>query len=357
MQIRFASEKDNQDLLRLARSTPMEGKVVVKVNRSPDYFMLANLQGDDARVLVAEKDGELVGAIGFSFRQVIIGRRTHKIAYLGGIKLAESVRKGIAAYRLVKATSDYLLSTDVEYGVLLVMEGNAAMEALLSGRAGIPRFYRISQFELTYLLPLLKPSINSDFQIRAAQPADEFALFDLWRNFHLNYELRPASLEKTWQMLMQEPSFSLQNFYVALKGTQVVAAVSIWDQQAFKQTIVEHYGGSFRLVAKLLSPWQVLPKAGQPLRELNLRYLVYQPEQEAAAQALVRHLVRQFRHNYQMLRLGVPAGVFPATILQGLLRFKMRLNYYITCRELTSDNLQMINSLRTKPVWEDLCLH
>lgn len=357
MQIRFANEKDNQNLLRLARSTPMEGKLVVNVDRSPDYFILARLQGDDARVLVAEKDGELVGAIGFAIRRVIMGGRAYKIAYLGGIKLAESVRKGIAAYRLVKAASDYLLSADVEYGVLLVMEGNAAMEALLSGRAGIPHFYRISQFELIYLLPLIKPSINSDFQIRPAQPVDEPALFDLWRNFHLNYELRPASPEKTWQILLQEPSFSLQNFYVAFKGEQLVAAVSVWDQQAFKRTIVERYGGSFRLIAKLLSPWQVLPKAGQPLRELNLRYLVYQPEQEAAAQALVRRLLRQFRHNYQMLRLGSPVGVLPATILQGLLRFKMRLNYYIACRELTSDNLQMINSLRTKPVWEDLCLH
>jgi hypothetical protein len=59
--IREATAADNEALLELERSSPLDlGDVELSMDRSPDYFASLSLQ-EDARVMVAEKNGRLVG--------------------------------------------------------------------------------------------------------------------------------------------------------------------------------------------------------------------------------------------------------------------------------------------------------
>ena len=59
--IREATAADNEALLELERSSPLDlGDVEVALDRSPDYFACLSLQ-EDARVMVAEDAGRLVG--------------------------------------------------------------------------------------------------------------------------------------------------------------------------------------------------------------------------------------------------------------------------------------------------------
>jgi GNAT superfamily N-acetyltransferase len=59
--IRQATAADNEALLELERSSPLDlGDVELTMDRSPDYFASLSLQ-EDARVMVAEKNGRLVG--------------------------------------------------------------------------------------------------------------------------------------------------------------------------------------------------------------------------------------------------------------------------------------------------------
>lgn len=59
--IREATAADNEALLALERDSPLDlGDVELTMDRSPDYFASMSLQ-EDARVMVAEKNGRLVG--------------------------------------------------------------------------------------------------------------------------------------------------------------------------------------------------------------------------------------------------------------------------------------------------------
>ena len=59
--IREATTADNEALLELERSSPLDlGDVELAMDRSPDYFASVSLQ-EDARVMVAEEGGRLVG--------------------------------------------------------------------------------------------------------------------------------------------------------------------------------------------------------------------------------------------------------------------------------------------------------
>ena len=71
MKIRQATPVDNEKLLELSRETPMRGSLVINVDRSPDYFCLARLQGENCKIFVAEKNDEILGMIGCSFTKVL----------------------------------------------------------------------------------------------------------------------------------------------------------------------------------------------------------------------------------------------------------------------------------------------
>lgn len=356
MEIRFATTTDNQQLLALCRTAPMAGQLVVNVERHPNYFTLAELQGDEAKILVAVENGALVGAIGCALRDVILADKRCRIAYIGGIKLAPQVRKGLTAYRLIKALYDYLLTTEVEYGLLLVMAGNQAMAPLLAGRAGIPRFYPVAEFAVAYCLPYCLVRNSGKYLIRPATPADEPQLYQLWDLFNRQLSLRPADLSASWKKLLTEPNFSLSNFLIAEKDGAIIASVSTWDQQAFKQTYVASYGFKWSILTSPLRLWGFLPRPGIPIKELNIRHILYANQNWSAARYLLQKVVIAARSQYQLVRLGI-GNYYPPQLLQGIPHIKIPLTGYLAAREMTSENLRLIQHLTHSLLWEDLCLH
>jgi len=85
MIIREANSKDNQALLDISRTEPMESAVVLYVDRSPDYFYLPGLQGYDSKALIAERNKAIAGVIGISYRDVRLFGKLQRIGYTGKI--------------------------------------------------------------------------------------------------------------------------------------------------------------------------------------------------------------------------------------------------------------------------------
>ena len=62
IEIRQASEADNEGLLKLTRITPMAGAISLRIDREPDFFALLRLRGRN-KVFVATRGQEVVGCI------------------------------------------------------------------------------------------------------------------------------------------------------------------------------------------------------------------------------------------------------------------------------------------------------
>lgn len=80
---------------------PMEAGLSIIVDRFPDYFYLASLQGEGHKVIIAERDGNNLGTIGFSYRRVRLFWRELRISYIGGVKLLSSAMESTALYRML----------------------------------------------------------------------------------------------------------------------------------------------------------------------------------------------------------------------------------------------------------------
>lgn len=358
MKVRLATENDNQRLLELARSAPMESHLTVNVDRAPDYFRLANLQGTDARVFVAEQDGIISGAIGCCLRNVRLLGRPATIGYIGGIKVAAAARKGLTSFRLMNAVAEHLRSTPIELAIVITMESNEAMAPILAGRVGMPPFHQLTQFEVDYIRPVFRPGISGRFNIRPMRVDDLEDVATLFRNFFQDYGLAVdwSSLRLS-DLLTCTPDFSYENVLLAEHNSRIVAAVSWWDQSRFKKTIVEHFGGSLKTLATLLKPLKIVPAEGEALRELSIRHIVYTEKYAPAGRDLIRHLIRVKRSEYPLFRVGFQKQSLPGELLSGLPRLKVNLNCYIAFKYKDRESQEIITALRQNKIWEDLSLH
>jgi predicted N-acetyltransferase YhbS len=357
MTIRNACQEDNQALLELSRQAPMTADLVVSVDRSPDYFCLSNLQGKNPVILVAEKDGKFVGTVGFSFRTVLFREAPLEIAYIGGIKIDRDFQKSLIAFRLMKQVADFLDRSPVKCAVILVIGKNAAMNALLSGRAGIPVFDHIAQYQIKYLLPVRFYRLSEKYLIRPATRADLKELSVLFNQFYRNYELSPGWDEDYLSVRFQEPDFRLENSWLLVKDNRIAAAASLWDQSAFKNTIVTHYGGKYALLSRLIRPLNLLPARNNPLSEICLRYLVWTDQYPNAGRDLVRWLLKNQTRNYRFLRFGYHTQSVYSALLAQFWGFTISVNLYCAFRKGDPDRMEMIEHLRKSLIWEDLTLH
>ncbi|HPC35093.1 MAG TPA: hypothetical protein P5268_01630 [Candidatus Marinimicrobia bacterium] len=357
MIVRLATAKDNQSLLALSREAPMESHLVINVDRAPDYFLLANLQGDDARVFVAEQDGVIVGAIGCCLREVLLAGQLTRIGYIGGIKVAAAVRKGLTSFRLMNAVANYLRAIPVEMAIVITMTDNVAMAPILAGRVGMPPFHQINRFEINYIFPIFRPRLTGGYQIRSFREGDLDQLArlfaDYFQNYALTFDWTPARLSA----LFNQPNFSSENVLIAEKDGHPVAALTWWDQSSFKRTIIEHYGGGLKTLAGLLKPFKILPPESEPLNELHIRHIVYEKEHPSAARDLVRFLINEKRHQYRLFRIGFQQNSPLAALLSGLPHLKVHLNCYIASDKKGDETQSLLTALRQGQIWEDLSLH
>lgn len=357
MNIRNACQEDNQALLELSRQAPMAADLVVSIDRAPDYFYLSNLQGNNPVIFLAEKDGKLIGTVGFSLRTVFFRGVPLEIAYIGGIKIDRDFQKSLVAFRLMKQVADFLDQSPVKCAVILVIGKNAAMNALLSGRADIPVFDHIAQYRIKYLLPIRCYRQSEKELIRPATRADLKELSALFKQYYRNYELSPGWDEDYLSACFQEPGFRLENSWLVIKDGRIVAAACLWDQSAFKNTIVTHYGGKYALLSRLLRPLNLLPAKNNPLSEICLRYLVWAEGHLDAGRDLVQWLLKYHTRNYRFLRFGYHAQSVYSPLLAKLWGFTILVNLDCAFRTGDPDRAEMTEHMRKSLIWEDLSLH
>jgi hypothetical protein len=357
MLIRAATKEDNQALLALARQAPMDAKLVVNIDRSPDYFRLAGLQGNDPLIFVAEKEEKLIGAVGISFRDVYLKGEKIRIGYIGGIKIDHICGNSFVAFRLMKHVAEYLSDTPVKFGVILVMGENKAMNALLSGRAGIPPFDRIAGYRVKYLFPFRFQRSSRDYTYRHAIRSDIPRLSELFRQFYDNYELAPRWNDEYLLSLYNEPDYKLENTWLATDCKKIFAVVALWNQSEFKNTIISRYAGKYSLLYNTLRPFGLLPPAGWPLSEICIRHLVFDKKYPDAARYLIQWILKHQTREYRFVRFGFLTDTLHEQIISKFCGISIPVNLYCAFRPNDPDRELMVNCLQQSLIWEDLSLH
>ncbi len=294
-----AVEADDAALRARMASDWLRGDLSVSFRREPSYFAGCALQGEQVQVhkCVDSQTGELVGMGARLMTQLCINGRWQRVGLLSDLRLAAHARGGMLVargYRVLKALHD---ADPVDFYLTVILDGNrAAIGSIASGRAGLPTYRDVGR--------MLSPALCLDLPKAAlALPGVSFRRATSGDEADVAGLLAAAALRRqfTRDWSRFPPGLSITDFFVAERGSRLVACVAAWDQHALRQTFIEAYSPRLAVLRPLYNaaarvvPLKPLPAPGERVPYVYLAAVAVAGDDVALWRGLLRHAYRDLR--------------------------------------------------------------
>lgn len=316
--IDLATSADDAELRRLLRENSMPGRMALTIEREPDFFLGATVEGDRHFTVVARApQGRLIASATLSLRDAWINGARARVGYIGGLRVDLPYRRsrGLwgALYARAQAIADEC-EARVYYAVV-VADNQHARGVIEKRRSWMPTF-RPSGLLRTLALPLWRRerSVRTANGIEIRRGSSEL-LPDiaacLARNY-ARYQLAPCWDVATLSDGERLRGLRLEDFIVALVGDELVGCVALWNQQGFRQMVVRGYQGAvgrLRWLANSVAPyvgWPRLPAVDERFRSAYLSHFAVDVDRSEAIRPLIggaRSLA--FDAGHELLLLGL----------------------------------------------------
>lgn len=300
----LASPEDDPALRRLLRLNPLGGDIVVSLQREPDYFAAAGVEGEFHQAPVARdaSSGEVVGMGSRSVRLLWVNGEAQPVGYMSQLRVDPKRQWGLSMPHLVRGAFTYYrqLHSDGQtpfYLVSISAGNNAAERLLTSGRQPLPVLHRISSFDIFAIapgLPRYRLPLPRGLRLASGKECSIFELLDCLARNGASGQFAPVWTIGSLFSNRFTPGLKQNDFIVALDGERVVGCLARWDQGAFKQTRVREYHdrlgrwrGLFNRVAPQLG-YARLPAPGQTLFHSYASHLAVDENNPDVFAALLR---------------------------------------------------------------------
>jgi hypothetical protein len=277
----IASRADEAAIRRLLRDNPMRGAISLAFEREPDYFCGAGLAGADDRTIVAFLDEKLACMGRCIERECWVNGRETRVGYLAELRLDKGARGRVGIIRDGYHFFHALQRDDpAELHFTSIAADNArALRLLGRGARGLPAYAPLAELE-TVLVAVPRRSGGPRLQVESATPERIPELLRL-----LNDSARKQQLAAVWTaerlLSLGRHGMPLHRFLTASEGGDLVACGALWDQRAFRQTVIRSYSKTFGLARPLVNAagrvfgWPRLPLPGSTLAHAFLSPLAF----------------------------------------------------------------------------------
>lgn len=313
--VELARTEDDAGIRALLRRQAMPGRVSLALHREPSFAAGCAVTGSDHRIVVArdESNGRVVGVACRAVRHVFLNGRPQRVGYLGQLRVADGfhgrwlVSRGFALLQRLDADDPLPLY------LAAIVDGNdeAAGVLVTHRRRSFPHFRETARYR-TLAIPVgrRKPALAGQDTIL---PGSRDQLPAIVR--FLQSEGRRRQLCSVWteDTLVATDALGLRidDMRVAWRDGSIVGIVALWDQGAFKQTVVHGYSGWLKAAAPLLrvSPaWlaPALPRIGDRIRSAYASLVCVERDDAAVFARLLReiyNLASQQRFDYLLAGL------------------------------------------------------
>ena len=252
IEIREATNADNDALLALTRATPMGGRIALRIDREPDFFALLRARGD-AVVYVATHDQEVIGCLSAAIHSSYVRGTLEKIAHVGDMKVHPNFRGRRVTLRLIAALQVHLQSEGVDVCFSLVADGNKPVMTIAEGKHGTPAQVQLGRFFVEELIPspfrrksrryLIEPACEQDL------PEIAGILDGLSRKMNFAPPVRSDDVQKLIEPAGPE---AFRSLLVAREAGRVVATLTVEDTRTLRQNVLIGLPTSLRIAVAVL---------------------------------------------------------------------------------------------------------
>ena len=315
VQIDLATAADDAAIRGLCRREAMPGRVSLTYEREPDFSLGCGVTGQDAQVVVArQEEGEVVGVACRSTREMFINGTPERLGYLGQLRIDGNYRGRWLVSRGFSLLRQVHVQDPVPAYLVSVVAGNSEAEGVLihKARRSFPAFHQVADFSsLAIALGRRKLSVHGDLEICWAT---EDAAEEIVQFLHTHGSQRQFFPAWTLDGLRQLTRLGLhfEDIEMARRNGKIIGVAGLWDQSAYKQTVVRGYSGWMRATAPLYNlsaPWfgrPAFPTVGSRLRSVYAALVCVADDEIQVFAALLRELYnRGCERGFDYLLLGL----------------------------------------------------
>ncbi len=326
--IREATNTDNDALLALTRATPMGGRIALRIDREPDFFALLRARGD-AVVYVATHDQEVIGCLSAAIHTSYVRGTLEKIAHVGDMKVHPNFRGRRVTLRLIAALQAHLQSEGVDVCFSLVADGNKPVMTIAEGKHGTPAQVQLGRFFVEEMVPspfrrksrkyLVEPACEKDLP----EIAGILDALSKKRNF-----APPISPDNLQKLIEPAGPGAFRSLLVAREAGRVVATLTVEDTRTLRQNVLIGLPTFLRIAVTVLRvlvlpiPGLNVPRVGSQLSILYVRFMGCMEGCEGALRPLIAEArALAYRHRFTFLSLGLHERDPLRFVVEGIPRF------------------------------------
>ena len=304
-QFGIASTEDDAQLRACMAKNHMGEDISISFRREPSYFDACKIQGDNYQIIkcVDSKEDRIVGLGSRFILTANINGHARHVGYLADLRGEAGVRNGTLLARGYKYLHELHHQQPIDYYYSLVLSNNTyALKQLTSQRAGLPTYHSLGKILSPALhldLPKAELKINGlEFSMATQAKLPEIFAFiqkqQSKKQFSPVYKLSDFGSGRL-------RGLSLEDIYVAYYRNNIVATIAAWDQYEFRQTHIEAYSNTMRLVKPFynsmakLTPLKPLPNKGDRVPHLYFSMVAVENNDCDIFSALLRHVYRARR--------------------------------------------------------------
>jgi hypothetical protein len=198
----------------------------------------------------------------------------------------------------------------------IIADNIPATRLLTAGLAGLPRLHAYSRYHTLALYSRRgrkKLHLPSGLSLENGSPKHIPGILDCLARNGRRYQFSPIWSNENLFHPLYTPGLNVEDFWLAVDGERVVGCAALWDQNAFKQTVVRGYSGWLATFRPLInaSSWLAglprLPEPDSPFRFCFASHLAVDDDNPEIFAGLVRQIYNQAvarKYSYCMLGLA-----------------------------------------------------
>lgn len=299
--VELARPEDDPQIRCLLRSQAMPGRVCLALQREPNAFLAADIEGDIHHTIVVRqaRTGKIIGMGSRSVRSVYINGRPIRLGYLGQLRRdpvclgrRQLLVKGFALCRELRRDDE------LRFDLTSIIADNSMARAILTkGMPNLP-FYVPAGQVLTKMLPVRRVARRPPTNHVQVLPATESHIPDIAACLQRNlsrYQFAPHWTVDDLRSEQRTRGLSIEDFLLAVRGDRVVGCAAVWDQRSFKQVVVAGYAPTLARWQWLINGaatvmgWPLLPPPGAVLPMGYLSHIAVDNNDPKTLELLVRH--------------------------------------------------------------------
>jgi len=249
-----ATPGDDAELRALLRRSVIPGSIRVAFTREPSLAAGEGLAGARDTTVVQRQDGAVHGMGKYGVRELNLDGGTTRVGYLGELRVDPEarhaprvLRDGYAELaRAAEAAGEACCFTSI------ATDNARARRVLEVGpRLGLPAYHPLGHL-VTLVAPVSRPRTAATGGARRATTRDELPMSLFLGERARAHHFTLAWDSATWRAL-ERHGVAPTDFHLVEREGRLTAAAAIWDQRAFRQTIIDGYGGLLQLTRPLVN--------------------------------------------------------------------------------------------------------